>query len=76
MNEPKQTQQYWALALAAALVYAAWAMQSPVVRQQTQAAAVQTALIKPLPLPTAPEDNPWAGMDDEELVRGDAEILE
>lgn len=34
---------------------------------------LQTAVVRPLPLPTEQED-PWAGMPDEELVIGDAEV--
>lgn len=57
---------------AAALVYAVWALQSPAVKQyRADAAAVQTALVKPLPLPT--DNEPWAGMSDAERLRGDAE---
>lgn len=33
---------------------------------------LQTAVIQPLPLPT--DTDPWAGMPDEELVLGDAEV--
>lgn len=59
---------------ATALICAVWLAQSPAVKQRrAEAAAIQTAFIRPLPLPTEP-DNPWAQMSDSELLRGDAEV--
>ena len=39
---------------------------------QPQPAKQALAIAQPLPLPTNPD--PWAGMRDQELMRGDAEI--
>ena len=41
-------------------------------KRQAPEPKLQTAIVQPLPLPT--DADPWAGMSDEELLRGDAEV--